>query len=128
MKNRKVIKVIKSSDLSAVNKGEKNNLTSCDDLINLLKKQFFDIVIFDFKLKLKDSLAFLNRLKFSEIKAKMIIFTYYGKSNNSLLIRKKEKPFFLIVEKIPRSLIKKIISQSKEYNTNISFKELNMIF
>lgn len=128
MKNRKIIKVIESSDLSAISKGEKKNLTSSDDLIELLKKQFFDIVIFDFKLKLKDSLTFLNRLKFSEIKAKMIIFAYYGKSNNSLLIRKKGKPFFLIVEKIPRSLIKKIISQSKKYSTNISFKELNMIF
>ncbi len=110
MKKQKNIKILKSTDIvdNQILKGVGKSLYNTEEIINLLKKQKFDIVLFDFKLRVKDSLSLLKNLKISDIKTKMIIFTHYGKNNDSLLIRKNEKPFSLMIEKIPKDFVKKL--------------------
>ncbi|MCX7833504.1 MAG: hypothetical protein N2490_04765 [Ignavibacteria bacterium] len=130
MRKSNHIKVFKAKDLHTYSSEAKirKNVHYSKDIINLLKKQKFDIVIFDFKLNLKDSLSFLNELKFAEIKAKIIIFTNFGKRKDSLLIRKKDKPFLMMVEKIPKDLIKEAIYRLKESNCKKMTKGLIKVF
>lgn len=129
MKKQKNIKILKSTDIvdNQILKGVGKSLYNTEEIINLLKKQKFDIVLFDFKLRVKDSLSLLKNLKISDIKTKMIIFTCYGKNNDSFLIRKNEKPFSLIIEKIPKDFVKKIKSLSKDQEIKKSEKHLLLI-
>jgi len=109
------IKILNSTDIPLTNSfsDEGGTLYKVNDILKLLKKDKFDIVIFDFKMKIKDNKFLLEKLKFAEVKTKIIIFTKYSKGNKSLMIIKKENPLALIIEQIPNSVVGKIKSSIK---------------
>ncbi len=128
MRKTPKIKILNLTDLplSKSFSDEGGVLYKVNDILKLLKKEKFDIVIFDFRMKIKDNKFLLEKLKFAELKTKIIIFTKYSKGNKSLMIIKKENPFALIIEQIPASVVGKIKSLTK-YNLPEKSKKKELI-